>query len=115
MAQIEIAEKLANCLSDCGCLRFAGTVWHKFTKKEATKEKAILKACEIYGIALEDVTAFGDDAPDIGMLKLCGTIVVMGNALDIVKEAADIVNDSNDDDGIAKYLEQIIFRRNLSN
>ena len=65
-----------------------------------------MKACEICGIALEDVTAFGDDAPDIGMLKLCGTGVAMGNAIDSVKEAADIVIGSNDEDGIAKYLEQ---------
>lgn len=35
---------------------------------------------------LEDVTAFGDDVPDIGMLKLCGTGVAMGNVLDTVKK-----------------------------
>ena len=100
------AKRLADCLSDCDCLKFAGTEWYKFTKKEATKENAILKACAICGIALEDVTAFGDDVPDIGMLKLCGTGVDMGNAIDFVKEAADIVIGSNDKDGIAKYLEQ---------
>jgi len=102
------AKRLADCLSDCDCLKFAGTVWYKFTKKEATKENAILRACEICGIALENVTAFGDDAPDIGMLKLCGTGVAMGNALDTVKEAADIVIGSNNEDGIAEYLEQFI-------
>ena len=101
------AKKLADRFPDCDCLRFAGTVWYKFTKKEATKENAILKACEVCDIALEDVTAFGDDAPDIGMLKLCGTGVAMGNAIDTVKEAADIVIGSNDEDGIAKYLEQL--------
>ena len=30
----------------------------------------------------------------------------MGNAIDTVKEAADVVIGSNDEDGIAKYLEQ---------
>ena len=104
-----LGKRLADCLSDCDCLKFAGSAWHKFTKKEATKEKAILKACEICGIALEDVTAFGDDAPDIGMLKLCGTGVAMGNAIDAVKEAADVVIGSNDEDGIAKYLEQLVY------
>ena len=101
-----LADRLASYLPDCDCLRFSGSAWYKFTKKEATKENAILKACAICGIALEDVTAFGDDAPDIGMLKLCGTGVAMGNAIDSVKEAADIVIGSNDEDGIAKYLEQ---------
>lgn len=40
------------------------------------------------------------------MLKLCGIGVAMGNAIDNVKEAADVVIGSNDEDGIAKYLEQ---------
>ena len=76
-------------------------------KKEATKENGIRKACIACGIALEDVTAFGDDTPDIGMLKLCGTGVAMGNACEEVKKAADIIIGSNDEDGIAVYLEQI--------
>lgn len=109
-----VAEKLVACLPDCDCLRFAGTVWYKFTKKEATKENAIMIACEICSIALDDVTAFGDDAPDIGMLKLCGIGVAMGNALDAVKEAADIVIGSNDEDGIANYLEQLDCKRTFS-
>ena len=104
-----VAMRLADYLSDCDCIRFARTEWYKFTKKEATKENAILKACEACGIALEDVTAFGDDAPDIGMLKLCGTGVAMGNAIAAVKEAADIVIGTNDEDGIAKYLEQFTY------
>ena len=103
-----VAKRLIDYLSDYDCLRYVGTQWYKFTKKEATKENAISKACEICGIALEDVTAFGDDAPDIGMLKLCGTGVAMGNAIDSVKEASDIVIGSNDEDGIAKYLEEMI-------
>lgn len=48
---------------------FRSIFLYKFTKKEATKENAILKACEICGIALEDVTAFGDDAPDRGIRR----------------------------------------------
>ena len=103
-----VAEELTAHLPDCDCLKFAGTKWYKFTKKEATKENAILKACEICDIALEDVIAFGDDAPDIGMLKLCGTGVAMGNAIVTVKEAADIVIGSNNEDGIADYLEQFV-------
>ena len=103
-----VAKKLAASLPNCDCLHFSGGAWYKFTKKEVTKETAILKACEICCIALKDVIAFGDDAPDIGMLKLCGTGVAMGNAIDTVKEAADIVIGRNDEDGIAEYLEQSI-------
>ena len=99
------AAQLAVRLPDCDCLRFTESCWYKFTKKDATKETAILKACQICGIDLNDITAFGDDIPDIGMLKLCGTGIAMGNALEPVKESADAVIGSNDEDSIALYLE----------
>jgi len=100
-----LANKLSTALSDCDCIQFSGSAWYKFTKKEATKENAIKLACKTAHIDLNDVIAFGDDSPDIEMLMLCGTGIAMGNAIDAVKEAADVVIDSNDDDGIAKYLK----------
>lgn len=102
-----VAERLAQRLPDCDCIRFSGSAWYKFTKKEATKENAIKRACKACSIPLENVIAFGDDLPDIGMLKLCGTGVAMGNAVEAVKAAADIVIGSNDEDGIAAWLESI--------
>ena len=107
------ARKLAAELPECDCIRFSGTAWYKFTRKDATKENGIRKACSACGIDLEDVTAFGDDTPDIGMLKLCGTGVAMGNACEEVKKAADIVIGSNDEDGIAAYLEQFAVAEDL--
>ena len=49
-------------------------------------------------------TDFSDFA-DIGMLELCGLGVAMGNAIEEIKEKADIVIGSNDEDGIAVFLE----------
>lgn len=46
------------------------------------------------------------DLVDIGMLKLCGKGVAMGNALEEVKSIADVVIGSNDEDGIAEYLAE---------
>ncbi|MBD5520522.1 MAG: HAD hydrolase family protein [Lachnospiraceae bacterium] len=53
------------------------------------------------------IIAFGDDYADIGMLKLCGRGIAMGNAINEVKEEADCVIGSNDEDGIAEYLAAI--------
>ena len=77
-------------------------------ERGVTKEAAILKACAACGIGPEEITAFGDDYADMGMLRLCGRGIAMGNALDVVKEAADIVIGSNDEDGIAVYLESLM-------
>ena len=54
--------------------------------------------------------AFGDDLADIGMLKMCGLGVAMGNAVDEAKAAADIVIGTNDEDGIAYFLKEKFLR-----
>ena len=59
-------------------------------------------------IPLEQIIAFGDDFNDIGMLKLCGTGVAMKNAIPQVKEVADFETLSNNEDGVAKYIEENI-------
>ena len=103
-----IATELANRFGDCDCVKFVDGDWYKFTKKEATKENAILMMCETCGIEQVEIIAFGDDLVDIGMLRLCGLGVAMGNALEEVKEAADVVIGSNDAEGIAEFLEKYL-------
>ena len=100
------ARLLQERLNNCDCIRFSDGYWYKFTKKEVTKERAIMKICFACGIETEEIIAFGDDYADIGMLKLCGKGIAMGNAINEVREIADLVIGSNDEDGIAKYLKQ---------
>ncbi|MBQ8117629.1 MAG: HAD hydrolase family protein [Lachnospiraceae bacterium] len=102
------ARQIQQSLPNCDSIRFTDEYWYKFTKKNVTKENAIIKMCEILEISLMDVTAFGDDLADIGMLKLCGLSVAMGNALDEVKAVADITIGTNDEDGIAEYIKNLI-------
>lgn len=101
----KVAEQLRKKLPLCDCVRFSDGYWYKFTKKTATKENAILHLCEACGITTDDIIAFGDDFADIGMLKLCGIGIAMGNAIEEVKEIADCVIGDNDHDGIANYLK----------
>lgn len=103
--QPEFAQELSRQLPQCDCIKFHDGYWYKFTRKDATKENAIKTLCSLCGISLGNITAFGDDLADIGMLKLCGTGIAMGNALPEVKMAAELVIGCNDRDGIADYLE----------
>lgn len=89
----------------CDAIRFSDGNWYKFTKKGATKENAILEICHALHITPKDITAFGDDYADIGMLRLCGKGIAMGNAIAEVKAIADAIIGTNDEDGIADYLE----------
>lgn len=101
------AKVLQKKLPECDCVRFSDGYWYKFTKKTATKENAILHMCQACEITTDDIIAFGDDYADIGMLKLCGIGVAMGNAINEVKAIADCVIGDNDHDGIADYLKML--------
>ena len=103
----KLAKQLQKEFPDYDMIRFSDGYWYKFTKKNATKEDAILYMCEVCGITADDIIAFGDDYADIGMLKLCGVGVAMGNSIDEVKEIADCVIGDNDHDGIARYLQSM--------
>jgi len=76
--------------------------------KNATKHQALSQVLEHLNINTDNVACFGDDTPDIGMIKFCGVGIAMDNAKDSVKAVANFICESNDDDGVAKWLEQNI-------
>ena len=76
--------------------------------RRARKRNAVAALAEHFGIALSELAAFGDDNNDIEMLRDCGIGVAVANAIDPVKTAADHICRSNDEDGIAKWIEETI-------
>ncbi len=54
----------------------------------------------------EDMIAFGDGFNDQSMIEFAGTGVAMSNAQEAVKQVADRVTLSNDEDGVAEYIER---------
>ena len=75
------------------------------THKDAIKSKGVAALMNYWGINKSEVIAFGDDTNDIDLLQICGTGVAMGNALDEVKAVANQICDTNNNDGIAKWIE----------
>ena len=102
------AAVLKEFFPNCDCIRFSDGFWYKFTKSGSIKENAVQRISSHCNIPLEDIVAFGDDFADVGMLKLCGLGIAMGNAIDEVKQIADFVIGTNNEDGIAEYLEKSI-------
>ena len=74
--------------------------------REATKSNALAEMARFWGIAQPEIVAFGDDLNDIDMLTYAGVGVAVGNALDETKAASDYICDTNDADGVAKWLEE---------
>lgn len=72
--------------------------------KGINKGLAISWLCDRYGIPIEDTIAIGDSENDIAMIKTAGLGVAMGNAMPLVKQSADYIADTNDNDGVAKVI-----------
>ena len=62
------------------------------------------------GLNKDNVMTLGDAGNDLHMIKYAGLGIAMGNAFDEVKEAADYITDSNDNDGVAKAIEKFILQ-----
>ena len=76
--------------------------------KNASKGEAVKKVCEYLNLKNNEIAAIGDGINDVTMFKLTPYSIAMGNAGNIVKENANYVTDSNNDDGVAKILNKIL-------
>lgn len=73
-----------------------------------TKGTALTAVCRQLGIPPEQTLAFGDHELDIPMIEAAGVGIAMENAIDGLKEKADYVTKSNNEDGIAWALEKLL-------
>ncbi|MCI8915823.1 MAG: Cof-type HAD-IIB family hydrolase [Oscillospiraceae bacterium] len=87
------------------CVR---TRWHSegidIVPRDGGKGVGVRAAMERYGLAREEVMAFGDGDNDAGMLELAGVSVAMGNGSERIKAMAHYVTDTVENGGIAKAL-----------
>ncbi|WP_099159850.1 Cof-type HAD-IIB family hydrolase [Virgibacillus ndiopensis] len=72
------------------------------------KANALRKVCDKIGISMNNVMAVGDSLNDIKMIQQAGIGVAMGNGQEAIKNVADFVTDTNNDDGVAKAIERYV-------
>lgn len=75
---------------------------------EASKGAALTWLCTYLGINIAESLAFGDYPNDQTMIVAAGDGVAMANALDEIKAVANHVTTSNDEDGVAAYVEKCL-------
>lgn len=73
--------------------------------KSVSKKTALLKIMEQLGIVENQVCVFGDYDNDLSMFECAGRRIAMGNSIQCLKDAASKITLSNDEDGVAVYLE----------
>ncbi len=101
----EDEERFLSVMPHCGHSR-----WHPkgldIFPKNGGKAAGVRAAMERYGLSADEVMAFGDGENDEAMLRMVGTSVAMGNAVDQIKALADYITACVEEDGISQALRQ---------
>lgn len=83
-----------------------GNIDIHITHVDATKRHALEELLKIEGIDKENVMAVGDGNNDLPLFEMAAYKVAMGNAMQGLKDKADYIADSVDNDGLAKVIEE---------
>ena len=76
--------------------------------KGIDKAQSLSVLLEETGLAKEEMIAMGDGFNDLSMIQFAGLGIAMANAQQIVREHADFITLSNDEDGVAYAVEKFI-------
>lgn len=104
----EALHVIRNALPDSLYCTVANKQLIQIMNKKATKLNGISKVLNTFKISPEEAIFFGDDNDDLEAIKTCGIGVAVQNAIPEVKAAADVVVDTNENDGVAKFIEQLL-------
>jgi len=104
----DVVNKIADSYPMLDLLRYKGEDLYRFANPNAVKWNAIKAVADFYNIDTNMFVAFGDDKNDLEMIKNCGIGVAVENALDEVKNVANYICETNNNDGVAKWLEKYI-------
>lgn len=87
-----------------------GAPWNiiEIVKKGMNKAVGLEKVAYYFDIPQSRVIAFGDEDNDLEMIDYAGAGVAMGNAIDELKDVAKHVTTTNEEDGIASFLEKYL-------
>ncbi|MEG0678439.1 MAG: Cof-type HAD-IIB family hydrolase [Carnobacterium sp.] len=80
------------------------------TLKGINKASGLELLSQYLGISAQDMVAIGDSENDLSMIKYVGHGMAMGNAMESVKQVADEIIKTNDEDGIAEAIEELILK-----
>jgi len=98
-----------DCVGDTIKLRRGGPYFLAGCNKNAGKMGALKKILASLKIRSKNIMAIGDSESDLGMVKLAGIGIAMGNATKVLKANADFTVSDNDNDGVAEAIERFVF------
>lgn len=80
----------------------------EFVDREVSKGLSLAKLGEYLNIGPDETMAIGDGENDLSMIRYAGCGVVVENASEPIRKEADFITRSNEDDGVAYAIEELI-------
>ena len=105
--------RIREALEQTGAFEITNSHPHnlEINPKGVSKASGIREICDLLGIAMSEVVAMGDSLNDLAMVREAGLGVAMGNAQEALKEAADLVTVTNNENGVAKVIKEYVLRK----
>lgn len=88
-----------------------GPKFFEFMAPGVNKGAALTEYLADLGLAKDDVMAVGDSENDASLLQAAGFAVAMGNAVEAIKDLADVLTGANADDGVAQAIRRFILEQ----
>lgn len=108
MEKVEISNISENLQENIKVLENQETYWFDLVLKGNNKGNAIENLLKYLNIDKKDSICFGDQINDCKMFEAVGIKVAMENGMKELKEKADFIALSNNEDGVAKFIEENI-------
>jgi Cof subfamily protein (haloacid dehalogenase superfamily) len=105
---VEFRERVIAAVGDVATPTWSGDHLMEISAAGITKAATLARLADELGVSAADAVAFGDMPNDIAMLEWAGTSYAVANADPSVIEVADHVCRSNDDDGVARVLMEML-------
>ncbi len=82
--------------------------WVDISNADISKGSAVKMIQQMYQITKEETMAFGDYLNDLEMLREAKYSYAMANAIPEIKEAANFIAPSNDEEGVIKIIKEVL-------
>ncbi|WP_300562607.1 HAD family hydrolase [Companilactobacillus sp.] len=89
----------------------SGESYYELNALDCTKLSGLQRISAVSKIPIAEFMCFGDYGNDLEMLRGVGYGVAMDNAMEEVKDVADIITGTNDENGVAQVINRVLDKK----
>ncbi|ERI03925.1 Cof-type HAD-IIB family hydrolase [Aneurinibacillus aneurinilyticus] len=107
----ELAEELRAEFGETAHITKSKPYFLEVMHPEANKGSAVLHFAKTLGIDRSEIIGIGDSYNDLDLIETAGLGVAMGNAPEAIKQIADYITFSNNEEGVRHVIEKFVLQK----